>query len=90
MSIMSSIFSSINYIFNLPEHIIEPIGWLPDFLKDALVDSLNLVPFLFIMFVFIEWIEIYFTKFYEYTPSFLYIERKEGGAKNGRPMAAHM
>ena len=62
MSIMSSIFSSINYIFNLPEHIIEPIGWLPDFLKDALVDSLNLVPFLFLMFVFIEWIEIYFTK----------------------------
>ncbi len=62
MSIMSSIFSSISYLFNLPEHIIEPIGFLPDFLKDALIDSLNLVPFLFIMFVFIEWIEIYFTK----------------------------
>lgn len=62
MTIISSIFSSISYVFNLPEHIIEPISFLPDFLKDALIDSINLVPFLFLMFVFIEWIEIYFTK----------------------------
>ena len=26
----------------------------PDFLKDALIDSLNLVPFLFVIFVLIE------------------------------------
>lgn len=56
------ILSPFKFIFSLPEYIIEPITFLPDFLKDALIDSLNLLPFLFLMFVFIEWIEIYFTK----------------------------
>lgn len=56
------IISPLKFLFSLPEHLIEPITFLPDFLKDALIDSLNLLPFLFLMFVFIEWIEIYFTK----------------------------
>lgn len=56
------IFSGINYIFELPANLIEPIGFLPDFLKDALIDSLNLVPFLFVIFILIEVIEQYFTK----------------------------
>lgn len=56
------IWKIFNVIFNLPEHLIEPVTFLPEFLKDALIDSLNLLPFLFVMFVFIEWIEIYFTK----------------------------
>jgi len=59
---LDTIFSPIKFLFSLPEHIIEPIPFLPEFLKDALIDSLNLLPFLFLMFVFIEWIEIYFTK----------------------------
>lgn len=49
-------------IMNLPHHLIEPIPFLPHFLKHALIDSLNLVPFLFIVFVVIEIIEQYFTK----------------------------
>lgn len=43
-------------------NLIEPMEFLPDFLKDALIDSLNLVPFLFLIFVLIEVIEQYFTK----------------------------
>lgn len=33
-----------------------------DFVKDALIDSLNLVPFLFVIFFFIELCELYFSK----------------------------
>jgi len=62
MHFLTVLFSKVSFIFSLPEHLIEPIGFLPDFLKDALIDSLNLVPFLFLMFVFIEWLEIYFAK----------------------------
>ncbi|MBR1460178.1 arsenic efflux protein [bacterium] len=50
------------YLLNLPENLIEPIEFLPDFLKDALIDSIGLVPFLFIIFVLIEIIERYYTK----------------------------
>ena len=49
-------------ITNIPEHLIEPIGFLPEFAKEALIDSLNLVPFLFVVFIFIELIEQYFAK----------------------------
>ena len=35
---------------------------LPDFVQDAVIDSLNLVPFLFVVFVFIELFENYFAK----------------------------
>ncbi len=59
---MNVILDILNYIWNLPENLIEPIGFLPDFLKDALIDSLSLVPFLFVIFVLIEIIEQYFTK----------------------------
>lgn len=33
-----------------------------DFVKDAIIDSLNLVPFLFVIFFFIEIFELYFSK----------------------------
>ncbi|MBQ8458918.1 arsenic efflux protein [bacterium] len=56
------IFTSFNYIMSLPENLIEPIEFLPDFLKDAMIDSLNLVPFLFVIFVLIEILEQYFAK----------------------------
>lgn len=46
----------------LTEALIEPIEFLPDFAKDALIDSINLLPFLFIIFILIEIIEQYFTK----------------------------
>lgn len=50
------------YITSLPEHLIEPVEWMPDFLKDSLIDSLNLLPLLFIIFVILEIIEHYFAK----------------------------
>ncbi len=56
------LLNAFNYLMNLAENLIEPIEFLPDFLKDALIDSLNLVPFLFIIFIIIEIIEQYFTK----------------------------
>lgn len=62
MNLLSEIFSKLSFIFSLPEHIIEPMEFLPEFLKEALIESLNLVPFLFLMFIFIELLEHYFTK----------------------------
>ena len=52
----------LGYIWNLPENLIEPIEFLPDFLKDALIDSLGLIPFLFLIFILIEIVEQYYTK----------------------------
>ncbi len=62
MQVLQAIYNGFNFITGLPEHLIEPIGFLPDFLKEALIDSINLVPFLFIVFLIIELIEQYFTK----------------------------
>ena len=59
---MSSIGEVWNFIWNMPEELIEPVGFLPDFLKDALIDSLNLIPFLFLIFLIIEFIERYYAK----------------------------
>jgi len=59
MKFLLDIFS---YIWNLPENLIEPIEFLPDFLKDALIDSIGLIPFLFLIFILIEVIEQYYTK----------------------------
>lgn len=56
--ILLSIFSGFNYA----QYLIEPLEFLPEFLKDALIDSLNLVPFLFIIFILIEILERFFTK----------------------------
>lgn len=61
-NILHSIHSGFNLITSLPEHLIEPIGFLPEYLKEALIDSLNLIPFLFIVFLLIEILEQYFTK----------------------------
>lgn len=59
---MNSIIEILKFIWNLPEELIEPIEFLPDFLKDAIIDSLGLIPFLFIIFVLIEFIERYYAK----------------------------
>lgn len=59
---MNNIAEVLKYIWNLPEELIEPIEFIPDFLKDALIDSLGLIPFLFIIFVLIEFIERYYAK----------------------------
>jgi len=59
---MKSILNILSYIWNLPENLIEPLEFLPDFLKDALIDSIGLIPFLFIIFLLIEVIEQFFTK----------------------------
>ena len=59
---MSAITEVLNFIWNMPEELIEPIEFIPDFLKDALIDSLGLIPFLFIIFVLIEFIERYYAK----------------------------
>ncbi len=60
--ILQLVHSGFNLITSIPEHLIEPIGFLPEYLKEALIDSLNLVPFLFIVFLLIEILEQYFTK----------------------------
>ena len=59
---MEAILKVLGFIWNLPEELIEPIEFLPDFLKDAMIDSISLIPFLFVIFVFIEIIERYYTK----------------------------
>lgn len=59
---ITSILNIVQFFTSIPERLIEPIGFLPDFAKDALIDSLNIVPFLFIVFILIEVIEQYFTK----------------------------
>jgi hypothetical protein len=56
------IYSCLKILLTIPKHLIEPITFLPEFVKDALVDSINLVPFLFIVFLFIEVLEQYFIK----------------------------
>lgn len=62
MAILHSILSAGQYLLELPENLIEPIEFLPDFLKDALIDSIGLIPFLFLIFVLIEIIERYYAK----------------------------
>ena len=62
MQILRTIYDYFSYFTEIPERLIEPIGFLPDFLKEALVDSINLVPFLFVVFLIIELIEQYFAK----------------------------
>ncbi len=61
-AILHFLVTTFHYLTNLPEHLIEPIEWMPEFLKDACIDSLNLVPLLFIIFVILEIIEHYFAK----------------------------
>lgn len=60
--ILQTILKITDFFTSIPEHLIEPIGFLSEILKDALIDSLNLVPFLFLVFLLIEVIEQYFTK----------------------------
>ncbi len=38
------------------------LSFLPDFVQDAVIDSISLIPFLFVVFVFIELFENYFAK----------------------------
>lgn len=59
---MVNVVEILKYIWNLPENLIEPISFLPDFLKDALIDSISILPFLLLIFLLIEFIEQYFTK----------------------------
>ena len=61
-NILYSIYQGFNYAAGFTGMIIEPIEFLPDFLKDALIDTINLIPFLFIVFLIIELIEQYFAK----------------------------
>lgn len=56
------ISAGFNYITSIPENLIDKIPLLPEFAKDALTDSLNLLPFLFVVFLLIEIIEQYFAK----------------------------
>lgn len=59
---MENVINILKYIWNLPANIIEPMEFLPEFIKDPLIDTIGLIPFLFIIFVLIEVIEQYFTK----------------------------
>ncbi|MBD5401212.1 arsenic efflux protein [bacterium] len=60
--LLNSIINSFKFLLEIPAHIIEPLPFLPDFAKDALIDSINLIPFLLIVFILIEVIEQYFAK----------------------------
>lgn len=59
---LNSVMDCIKFLLSLPANLIEPIEFLPEFFKDALIDSINLIPFLFLVFLLIEIIEQYFTK----------------------------
>ena len=59
---MNIVINFFKMIMDLPETLIEPIGFLPEFVKEALIDSIGLIPFLFIIFLLIEFIEQYYTK----------------------------
>lgn len=60
--IFNLVLQSFHTIINFPAELIESMDFLPEFLQDALIDSINLLPFLFFIFVLIEIIEQYFTK----------------------------
>lgn|SRR5574344_94521 len=62
LEILHSVVSGIKFITLIPQNLIENISFLPDFFKDAMIDSINLIPFLFLVFLLIEVIEQYFTK----------------------------
>lgn len=62
MNISQSVINCFNFLIELPEYLIEPIEFLPEFAKEALAESLSLIPFLFIVFIFIEILEQYFAK----------------------------
>jgi len=62
LDILHTIYNAFKFTTEIPAYFIEPIPFLPDFLKDALIDSINLIPFLFIVFLIIELLEQYFTK----------------------------
>lgn len=61
-SILHSFILAFNFLFSLPEHLIEPLEFIPEVVKEPLIESLNLVPFLFVIFVLIEVLESYFAK----------------------------
>ena len=60
--IFQTIISGFHYMMSLPEYLIEPLEFLPEFVKEPTIESLNLVPFLFVIFILIEVLERYFTK----------------------------
>ena len=60
--ILQFIIHGYNFLSELPTNLIEPITFLPEWSKDAIADSINLVPFLFVVFLIIEVIEQYFTR----------------------------
>lgn len=62
LNIWQNIVNGFEFLMELPEYIVEPIGFLPEFAKEALAESLSLIPFLFVVFLFIEIIEQYFAK----------------------------
>lgn len=60
--ILQFIIHGYNFLSELPTNLIEPITFLPEWSKDAIADIINLVPFLFVVFLIIEVIEQYFTR----------------------------
>ena len=53
-ALLNSIMKT-NRIFNgFAENLIEPIGFYPNLQKEALIDSLNLIPFLFLLFFILD------------------------------------
>ena len=60
IEIISKITGINDYLFGFIDNFIDGLS-IADFAKDAICDSIHLIPFLFLIFVFIEWIETYYT-----------------------------
>ena len=60
--ILQLIVHCYNFLSELPANLIDSIPFLPEWSKDAIADSLNLIPFLFVVFLLIEIVEQYFTR----------------------------
>lgn len=61
-ALLNSIMKILEFFNGFAENLIEPVSFLPEFAKEALIDSLNLIPFLFVIFILIEIIEQYYTQ----------------------------
>ena len=52
-ALLNSIMKIIEFFNGFAENLIEPIGFLPEFAKEALIDSLNLIPF-FVCYFYLD------------------------------------
>ncbi|MBQ8458917.1 arsenic efflux protein [bacterium] len=59
---MENILSNIQEVLGVPAFLINQITFLPDYIKDALITSINFIPWLYFLYFAIELLERYFMK----------------------------